>query len=202
MVSHQLHRWLRSYLKTAEEMIMMSESLVKWIQFISIMLYVLVAGVMWGTWLSLARTMTNYDAVTFLADGKHMIENLAVIMAVLMISAVVIGLAVVVLLFRRHSTTAGWLAVIGLLLMIAVMVITLAVEVPIDNLIASWTEAMLPADWQEIRARWSAFHTLRTFLSLGAVAAAVGAALTFRAPARQVPQPSMVQPDHPAVQQG
>ena len=177
----------------------MMESLLKWVQFVSIMLYVLVAGVMWGTWLSLARTMTHYDAGTFLTDGKHMIENLAVIMAVLMISAVVIGLVAVVLLFRSHSTVARWLAVIGLLLMIAVMVITLAVEVPIDNLIANWTEATLPADWQEIRARWSAFHTLRTFLSLGAVAAAVGAALTFRTSAREVPKPSMVQPDHSAV---
>jgi hypothetical protein len=56
-------------------------------QFVAIMLYVLVAGVMWGTWLSLGRTMTRYDAMTFLADGKHMIANLATIMAVLMISA-------------------------------------------------------------------------------------------------------------------
>lgn len=178
---------------------MMSEALVKWVQFISIMLYVLVAGVMWGTWLSLARTMTNYDAGTFLTDGKHMIENLAVIMAVLMISAVVIGLVAVILLFRSRSTVAAWLAVIGLVLMIAVMVITLAVEVPIDNLIANWTEATLPADWQEIRARWSAFHTLRTFVSLGAVAAAVGAALTLRTPARAGSPPSMVEPDHSAV---
>lgn len=159
----------------------MSESLLKWVQFVSIMLYLLVAGVMWGTWLSLARTMTNYDAATFLTDGKHMIENLAVIMAVLMISAVVIGSIVVVLLFRSRSMIAGtWLAVIGLLLMIAVLVITLAVEVPIDNLIANWTEDTLPGNWQEIRARWAVFHTLRTFASLGAVAAAVGAGLTTR----------------------
>jgi len=149
--------------------ITVSESVLKWVQFVSIMLYVLVAGVMWGTWLSLARTMTDYDAATFLADGKHMIENLATIMAVLMISAVVIGLVTVVLLFRSRSTVAAWLAAIGLLLMIAV---------PIDNLIATWTEATLPADWQEIRSRWSAFHTVRTFLALGAVAAAVGAGLT------------------------
>jgi uncharacterized membrane protein len=180
-------------------MIMMNESLVKWIQFVSIMLYVLVAGVMWGTWLSLARTMTKYDAATFLADGKHMIENLATVMAVLMISAVVIGLAVVVLLFRSRSTTAAWLAVIGLLLMIAVMVITLAVEVPIDNLIANWTEETLPANWQEIRARWAAFHTLRTFLSLGAVAAAVGAALTTRTAVAEVSQPAVAPADHSAV---
>jgi Domain of unknown function (DUF1772) len=149
-------------------------------QFVGIMLYVLVAGVMWGTWLSLARTMTRYDAATFLADGQHMISNLATIMAVLMISAVVVGLLVVALLFRRRSTTAGWLALVGLLLLVAVLVATLAVEVPIDNKIKAWTLATLPPDWREIRARWANFHTLRTFLSLGAVAAAVGAALTTR----------------------
>ena len=161
-------------------MIMVSEGAVKLAQFVSIMLYVLVAGVMWWTWLSLARTMTSYDAATFLADGQHMIENLGTIMAVLMISAVVIGLVVVLLLFRSRSPIAAWLAVAALLLMIAVLVITVAVEVPIDNMIATWTDATLPQDWQDIRARWAAFHTLRTFVSLGAVAAAVGAALTFR----------------------
>jgi uncharacterized membrane protein len=180
-------------------MIMMSESLLKWIQFVSIMLYVLVAGVMWGTWLSLARTMTQYDAATFLTDGKHMIDNLAVIMAVLMISAVVIGLVAVVLLFRSRSTTAAWLAVIGLVLMIGVLVITLAVEVPIDNLIVNWTEETLPADWQQIRARWATFHTVRTFLSLGAVAVAVGAGLTLRPTAGEASRQPVVQADHSPV---
>jgi uncharacterized membrane protein len=161
---------------------MVRKSLLKLVQFVSIMLYVLVAGVMWGTWLSLARTMTQYDAATFLADGQHMINNLATVMAVLMISAVLVGAVVVVLLFWSRSTVAAWLALAGLLLMIAVMAITLVVEVPIDNLIANWTEATLPPDWQQIRARWAAFHTLRTFLSLGAVAAAVAAALTTRPP--------------------
>jgi uncharacterized membrane protein len=162
--------------------IMVRKSLLKLVQFVSIMLYVLVAGVMWGTWLSLARTMTEYDAATFLADGQHMINNLVTAMAVLMISAVIVSAVVVVLLFWSRSTVAAWLALAGLLLMIAVMAITLVVEVPIDNLIANWTEATLPADWQQIRARWAAFHTLRTFLSLGAVAAAVAAALTTRPP--------------------
>ena len=178
--------------------ITVSEPLVRWVQFVSIMLYVLVAGVMWGTWLSLARTMTDYDAATFLTDGKHMIENLAIIMAVLMISAVVIGLVAVVLLFRSSSTVAAWMAAVGLLLMIAVLVITLAVEVPIDNLIATWTEATLPADWQEIRAHWSVFHALRTFLSLGAVAAAVGAGLTIRTSAQEVSRPPL-EVDHSPV---
>jgi dipeptide/tripeptide permease len=93
---------------------------VKLAQFLEIMLYVLVAGVMWGTWL-----------------------------------------------------------------------VTLSVEVPIDNKISGWSATTLPPDWQHIRARWAAFHTLRTFLSVGAVAAAVGAALTARVlPIRVTEQPT------------
>jgi hypothetical protein len=70
------------------------------------------------------------------------------------------------------------MALAGLLLMIAVMAVTLAVEVPIDNRIQTWTLDTLPADWTAIRAHWASFHTLRTFLSLAAVAAEAGAALT------------------------
>lgn len=150
---------------------------VKWAQWISTMLYVLVAGVMWGTWLALGRTMTRYDATTFLTDGKHMIANLASIMAVLTISSLVAGLVVTVLLFRSGWRTAGWLALAGLALMLGVLVVTLAVEVPIDNQIKDWSLATLPANWEEIRARWADFHTLRTFLALGAVGTSVGAAL-------------------------
>ncbi len=150
---------------------------VKLAHFLNIMLYALVAGVMWGTWLSLGRTMTGYDAATFLADGKHMIANLATIMPVLMIATGVLSIVVVILLFRRGATAAAWLALAGLLALVGVIVVTLAVEVPIDNQVKTWTTETLPADWKEIRARWASFHTLRTFLSLAGLAAAVGAAL-------------------------
>jgi anthrone oxygenase-like protein len=154
--------------------------LVRLVQFVSVMLYFLVAGVMWGTWLSLGRTMTRYDAGTFLADGKHMIDNLATVMAVLMISAIVVGLVAVVLLFRQGYRAAGCLALVALVLMAGVLVVTLAVEVPIDNRIKTWTTDTLPGDWLDIRARWAAFHTLRTFLSVAGLAAAVAAALAIR----------------------
>jgi uncharacterized membrane protein len=157
--------------------------LVKLAQFLNIMLYALVAGVLWGTWLSLGRTMTRYDAATYLADGKHMIDNLATVMPVLMISTGVLGLVVVFLLFRRGSTIAAWLALAGLLLLVAVIAVTLSVEVPIDNKTKTWTPATLPSDWEDLRARWAAFHTLRTFLSLAGLAAVVGAGLTTIRPA-------------------
>jgi uncharacterized membrane protein len=109
-----------------------------------------------------------------------MIDNLATVMAVLMISAAVVGVIATVLLFRQGSRSAGWLALAALVLLLGVLVVTLAVEVPIDNKIKGWTTATLPGDWLDIRARWAGFHTLRTFLSLGSVAAAVAAALAIR----------------------
>ncbi len=163
--------------------------LVRLVQFVNIVLYFLVAGVMWGTWLSLGRTMTRYDATTFLADGKHMIGNLATVMAVLMIAAAVVGLIAVFLLFRQGSRVAGWLTLVALVLLVGVLVVTLAVEVPIDNRIKNWTTGTLPSDWQDIRARWAAFHTLRTFLSLAGLAAAVAAALAIR-PAERTAVPA------------
>src|SRR4030095_11472179 len=96
---------------------------VKLAQFLNIMLYVLVAGVLWGTWLSLGRTMSRYGATTFLADGQHMISNLGAILAVLRVSRAVVGRVVVVLLSRRRSTVAAWLALAGLLLISAVITV-------------------------------------------------------------------------------
>jgi uncharacterized membrane protein len=156
----------------------------KVLHFVIIMIYVLVAGVMWGTWLSLGRTMTGYDATTFLADGHHMIANLAVPMAVpmavLMVAAVVVGAIGCLGLLRRNATTAAWLAVAGWVFMIGVLVVTVAVEVPLDNEINRWTVATLPGGWTQQRARWATFHAVRTALSLLAVAAAVLAGLSTR----------------------
>jgi uncharacterized membrane protein len=147
-------------------------------QFLAIILTALVMGVLWGTWLSLARTMTEYDATTFLADGQHMIDNLAGIMPVFMIAAGVCTLAALVLLPRPWPLTTAVLTGLTLLLLIGVILVTLLVEVPIDNKVSNWTLDTLPADWEDIRAHWSTFHTIRTFLSIGAVATMVGAAMT------------------------
>ncbi len=156
--------------------------LLKLAHFLHIMLYALVAGVMWGTWLSLGRTMTEYDAATFLADGKHMIANLATVMPALMIFTGVVSLIVVILLFRHGATPPAWLALAALLALAAVITVTLAVEVPIDNKTKTWTTATLPADWEQIRSWWANFHTLRTFLSLAALAAAIAASLARQRP--------------------
>ena len=141
-------------------------------QAITIVLFALVMGVFWGTWFSLSRTMGRLSPETFLAVGHEMIRNLGVPMAILLPLALLSALVTLALQWPGGRTAAFWWLLAGLLQMVAALVITLAVEVPIDNQIETWTVAALPGDWRSIQARWELWHTIRTFASIAAVLAA------------------------------
>jgi uncharacterized membrane protein len=147
----------------------------------TIVLFALVMGVFWGTWFSLSRTMDQLSAETFVAVGHQMIRNLGTPMAILLPFALLSALITLVLARQEGHVAAFWWLLAGFLLMVAALVVTLAVEVPIDNRIEAWTAATLPADWRSIQSRWELWHTIRTFVSIAAVAAAtVSAVVTGR----------------------
>jgi uncharacterized membrane protein len=147
----------------------------------TIVLFALVMGVFWGTWFSLSRTMSRLSAETFVAVGHEMIHNLGVPMGILLPLALLSALVTLALLWRNGPRAALWWLLAGFLLLAAALVITLAVEVPIDNQIKSWTAATLPGDWRSIQSRWELFHTIRTFLSIAAVVAVtISGAVTAR----------------------
>jgi uncharacterized membrane protein len=150
---------------------------VKILKFISLFLFALVAGVFWGTWFSLSRSIASITPGTFLEVGRIMIANLALPMSILMPAALLSMLPVLFVLFRRRNMAAFFLAVAGLLLFVLALVITLAVNVPIDNQIRQWTVTTLPSDWQAIRDRWEFYHGLRTFASLAGFACTLASAL-------------------------
>ena len=147
----------------------------------TIVLFALVMGVFWGTWFSLSRTMNQLSAETFIAVGHQMIHNLGTPMAILLPLALLSALITLALLWQGRRVAAFWWLLAGFLLLVAALVITLAVEVPIDNQIKTWTAATLPGDWRSTQARWELFHTIRTFLSIAAVVAVtISGAVTAR----------------------
>ena len=158
----------------------------------TVVLFALVMGVFWGTWFSLSRTMDQLSPETFVAVGHEMIQNLGMPMAVLLPLALLRGLVTLVLLWP-HRTAAYWWLAAGFVLMVAALVITLAVEVPIDNQIETWTAATLPGDWRSIQSRWELWHTIRTFASIAAVVAATISAVVARGPS-QPPTTQVVPP--------
>src|SRR5262245_10947168 len=105
----------------------------KAVQFVTLLLFSLVTGVLWGTWFSLSRSMAAITAGTFLEVGHVMIANLGGPMSVLMPMALLSALMLWVLLLRGRQRRANLFAGAALVLMAIALVITLVVNVPIDR---------------------------------------------------------------------
>ena len=141
------------------------------------MLVALVAGLLWGTWFSLSRSISSLSAATYLEVGQTMIRNIAGPARVLFPLALLSTLIVTAMLWPQRRSIAFWLAASSVILFLGTLIITLLVEVPIDNDTKTWTVATLPANWQAIRDRWELHHAIRSFLALGSLAALVASSL-------------------------
>ncbi|HET6993974.1 MAG TPA: DUF1772 domain-containing protein [Chitinophagaceae bacterium] len=138
------------------------------VEFISVMLAALVMGVFWGTWFTLTRSLPDFSVAEFIHIGKTIIGNVAVPMAIIM-PATLIFMLIAIFLSRRVNSKSFMFYCLAFLLMVVTLIITVAVEVPIDNQIKSWTEATAPANWDSLRQKWDWFHTLRTITSITSV---------------------------------
>ena len=71
------------------------------IQVITGLLLVLIAGVFWGTWFSLSRTMHELPPGIFITIGKEIIKNVAVPMSIIMPASI---LGLLILFFGSWKT--------------------------------------------------------------------------------------------------
>ena len=141
----------------------------KVIEFTTLLLAVLVMGVFWGTWFTLTRSIDNFSPAEFIHIGNTIISNVAVPMAILMPSTLLMMVITMWLSFRV-SKPSFYLSTLSFLLMVVTLIITVAIEVPIDNQIKTWTATTTPANWESLRHTWDQFHTARTFTSIASVA--------------------------------
>ena len=75
---------------------------VKIVQLVTMTLFTLVAGVFWGTWFSLSRSIASITPAAFLEIGHTMIANLGGPMSLLIPATIVSMLVLIVVLYRRH----------------------------------------------------------------------------------------------------
>lgn len=134
-------------------------------QFITLFLLVLVAGVFWGTWFSLSRSLENFSSAEFIHIGKTIIENVAMPMRFIMPLSILCML-ISIWLFPRKRSTGFYFFILSFILLIITLLITVFIEVPIDNQLKEWTVETIPSNWETIRDRWGTFHTIRTMTSL------------------------------------
>ena len=136
-------------------------------EFVSIVTTALVAGVFWGPWLGLSRSMATFEPEVFLAIVHRMNRNLAGPMTVLM--PLCLAWTVAVLLLSYGTGPRFLLALAALVAEVVAVIVTMAVEVPIVKTIATWTFPTLPTDWKNHRDRWLSFHLIRVAAGLTAL---------------------------------
>jgi hypothetical protein len=144
--------------------------------FAALCLQVLVVGAFWGSWIGLSRSIHTLTPATFLEVGHVMMEDYGPIMSVLMPAAVMCTLLAALFVYWQQAT-AGLLMLVGFVCFSVATATTLLVNVPIDELMAGWTLATLPANWTQVRDQWETFHMLRTFVTLGGFAVTLAGAL-------------------------
>jgi uncharacterized membrane protein len=144
-------------------------------ELISIVASAVVAGMFFGPWLALTRSIGSFGPELFLAVVHRLNRNMAPVMTILMPAAL---LSIVPVLFLSYGKQAKifYLALTGLVLFVVALMVTVVVEVPIVKQIETWTASSLPDNWQRLRDRWGAFHLLRIVPSMvGVVLLLVGA---------------------------
>jgi uncharacterized membrane protein len=140
----------------------------KSIEFTGLMLTALVTGVFWGTWFTLTRSLENFSPAEFIHIGKTIIANVAVPMSVLMPVTLLLMLLALWQSFKTNRSSFYWYG-LSFISMIITLIITVAVEVPIDNQIKTWSVQNIPSNWQSLRHIWNQFHTARTFSAIASL---------------------------------
>jgi uncharacterized membrane protein len=144
-------------------------------QLTSIVLSALVAGMFYGPWAALSRSMNTFTPEIFLAIVDRMNRNMAPLMTVLMPAALMSIFPVLIVSYHEKPATF-YLNLAGLIFFIVALLVTMLVEVPIVEKIVTWTVPTLPANWQQLRDRWRTFHVLRVAAGLaGLVCLLIGA---------------------------
>jgi len=137
-------------------------------ELISIVLSALVAGMFYGPWAALSRSLNTFEPEVFLAIVDRMNRNMAPVMTVLMPAAF---LSIVPVLFLSFSTQPRtfYLTLAGFVFFLLALLVTMFVEVPIVEEIVTWKVDALPANWQQLRDRWRRFHVIRVVAGLASL---------------------------------
>ena len=146
------------------------------LHFVALMLSALSTGVFVGTRTSLGPSVETFSARTYVEVQQATIRNLRPVMGPLLPAAVLANLAVLAVPRSTDRTTFA-LNLAGLAGQSAALALTVAIELPINARVLTWSPDDSPEGWEGVRDRWGATHTIRAATSVLGLAALLGAAL-------------------------
>lgn len=133
-------------------------------RFANLSLSMLVVAILLGTRLAFSPTMKSLPATEYVRVQQSVNATLGPLMPVFMVLAVLSVIPVLALLIRDRRSPDFALTLAGALCFVALTATTLVFNVPINAQVDGWSAESPPADWERLRDRWEAFHSVRTVL--------------------------------------
>lgn len=161
------------------------------IQFVSVVLTGLLAGLFVGRWLG-APASNQYDGSVFIEVQQRIDATVGKTAPVLIMTAIA-ALVVLLIVLRDPRSPRFLLAGGALVCVIALTISTQLVNVPLNEEINTWLSQAPPPNWSQVRERWESFHTLRTVFSVLAFGL-LATSLTVTAPSTRRPNAPAPQP--------
>jgi len=125
----------------------------------------LVCGVFWGLYFAISRSYQVFTAAELAKIARTIVANLEVPMRNISLACLfLMGLSII---FYPHKTAWEFGAmIVSLLFLISALAITIAVEVPINQQVVTWTNENTPTNWEQLRNRWQYYNVVRTIMAL------------------------------------
>ena len=140
----------------------------------ALMLMGLVAGATFGIWAG--YNPVDYPAESFVLVHQGAVRGLNTLLPSIGLASMLLVLALAWL--GRGNPAALRFYGVALLLMVAAGLLTRFGNQPINALVMGWNPSAPPEDWAALRDRWWMLHSLRTLISVGALALLTQAVLS------------------------
>jgi 2-polyprenyl-6-methoxyphenol hydroxylase-like FAD-dependent oxidoreductase len=140
-------------------------NVLKVINWAAIFFLMLTVGVFWGLYLSLSRSYQLLSLSVLIDVGKILVANLAMPMRFIAMTAIAL-MGTSIYLQTDKKSKWFYFSIAGILCLIIPLVLTVAIEVPVNNQILSWTPLTAPANWETFRNKWQIVNVLRVIFAL------------------------------------
>lgn len=143
------------------------------VEFANLLIAALLAGAMFGVWLSF--NPTGLDAGSYVTLQQQAIRTLNATMPALGGVAILLTLLAAALSRGDHARLTLLLAAAACF--VAAGLITRFLNQPINAVVIGWSAGAPPAEWTNLRDAWWRWHVLRTVIGIGGLCLVIAASL-------------------------
>jgi len=140
------------------------------VKVIAILFSGVMAGILFGDRMGASFARPVLPASSFVQFQQIQHVHFVRLMPPLTLAAIVAGFGWLVLVRAQWNSVGFWLVALATGAMVCGFALTLAVNVPINNQLMTWSIAAPPENVRAVWNRWEQIHTVRTILWLGAFA--------------------------------